>query len=927
MSIYPFRNPDLPIEERLCDLLSRLSLDEKIAMLSTHQHAVERLGIGEWYVGTEVARGYVSHEADQPSTVLPQPIGMSSMFDPDLMEKLGEIAATEARIYNETRFKNTKLMLWGPTVDLCRDPRWGRNEEGYGEDPYLTGKASAAYVRGMRGNDPKYIRAIATLKHFCANNNEEDRESCSANIDPRTKHEYYYEPFRRATVEGGAYSMMAAYNELSGVPAVINPDIQSVVKDKWGLGFVVTDGGDFSQNVLMHHYSKSHAETLALCIKAGTDVMTDMEDIVTAAAKEALERGFITAADIDRAVGNSLRGRFLLGEFDPPERSPYSHTDPSLLCCDEYRSLTRQAAMESVTLLKNDGILPLDRSKIKKIAVIGPLAGKCYRDWYTGMNEHWIAPLDGIKSTFPEAEIAFDDGYDRILIRDCNGEFLKVGEDGNICTSECGNSPETEFIKYDWDSGETNLVSAANGMFLQEKGGYFCADSDTTFRWFVHEIIRSEDFDGHKLYKTWDKKDIFTEGGRLLSGKKTRMTDNRLFSEEIISDGIERAVNIAAAADIAVVFLGNDPLVVARECYDRHTLSLPPHQAELLRRVHEANPNTVLYIISSYPYAIPEEDEKIPAIVYMAHGGPEGGTAVGATLSGENNPAGRTPQTWYRSVNELTDIMDYDIINGERTYMYYNGQPLYPFGHGLSYSEFSYSGLEIKADGVNVKLSLEVENISERAGDEVAQIYFRCKNPRVKRPNKQLCGFKRVFLQPHEKRGLTFEITADELKFYDVTRENFAVEAGIYEFMAGASSEDIRLVGEVYIDGEKIPPRNLRKEIPAINYDSEKNCRMAFSKEFNRHYMTAGEDFDHRLTYCDADLNGITAIELMLSAPAGTSVLRIFADEKEIGSAKIPATASYHFGSVTVPLIQRTDKICDLTLSIDNAAVLSFKGI
>ncbi len=790
---FKFLNPEISLEERLDDLISRLTIDEKIGLLSTHQNAIPRLGIKEWYIGTEVARGYISHEKNQPSTVLPQPIGMSSMFDPELMYKLGEIAATEARIYNQNGYENTKLMMWGPTVDLCRDPRWGRNEEGYGEDPFLTGQNTIAYTQGMRGEDEFYMRSVPTLKHFCANNNEKDRGSCSANIEPRTKHEYYYASFRPSVEEGGAYSMMAAYNELSGVPAVLNPDIQQVVKDKWGLGFVVTDGGDYSQNVTDHEYCRSHAESLALTIRAGSDVMTDDQSLVTKAAKDGLYDGILIEEDINRSIKNSLRGRFRLGEFDPDEANPYANIDKNLLNCDEYKALNQRAAMEGVTLLKNDGILPLNKDKIKKIAVLGPIGNRNFRDWYTGTSTYEFTALAGIKEHFENAEVTFDDGYDHVkLLSKSADKYVAVDKDGRLLANSNGKGDDAVFFKYDWGFNETNFVSKSNGMFVQDKGE-MVADSDTTFRWFVNEIIRPEEIDGYKTYKTLRHKDIaVTENGVLSHVDQHGITDEKLFTEELFSAGIERAVALAKKSDVAVVCVGNDPLIVARECYDRPDINLPPHQAELIRRVREANKNTIVVIISSYPYAINEEQKTVPAIVYTSHAGPELGRAIAKTLSGENNPAGRTPQTWYTSIRELPDLMDYDIIGSQSTYMYYKGKPLYPFGYGLSYSKFEYTSLKINSEKDCIKLTVKVKNISDVDGEEVVQVYFKANNPRVKRPNKQLCAFKREHFRAGEQKTLEFVIENRRLEFWDVTRDKFCVEFGEYTFMVGASSGDIR---------------------------------------------------------------------------------------------------------------------------------------
>ena len=423
---YRFRDSSLSFDERVKDLLSRLTIKEKAGLMSSHMAAVPRLDIGEWYVGAEVARGYVSRNPDEPTTVFPQPIGLSGTFDTELMEKAGLAAGKEARVLNK-RHPSGHLMLWGPTVDLCRNPLWGRNEEGYGEDPFLTGEMSAAYTKGLANRHGEYLQAIPTLKHFCANNTENERGTASSDVDMRTLNEYYYAAFERPITCGGAYSVMVAYNELSGVPAVINPDIQKVLKDRWGLGFVVTDGGDFSQNVTFHEYSESHAETIALAIKNGTDVMTDCEDVVEAAVFEALNSGLVSEKDIDKALYNSLLARFRLGEFD--EKHPFSDVCEMMIDNEEHKCLNRRAALEQMVLLRNSDILPIyDECSV---AVVG-MNGNCnLMDWYTGYSSYNTTIFDGIKERYRKAE--YDNACDHIVIKSkLTGKYLGVADDDTV---------------------------------------------------------------------------------------------------------------------------------------------------------------------------------------------------------------------------------------------------------------------------------------------------------------------------------------------------------------------------------------------------------------------------------------------------------------------------------------------------------------
>ncbi len=899
MKNLPFRDSSLPVGERLSDLLGRLTTDEKIHMLSSHMAAVPRLDIGEWYVGTEIARGYVGRSDDEISTVFPQPIGMASMFDPDLMYKLGEIAAEETRYYYNCK-KNGKLMVWGPTVDMERDPRWGRTEEAYGEDPFLTCEMTKAYTKGLAGEDEFYLKTVPTLKHFCADNNEKDRGSCSANVEPRTLHEYYYRAFKGSITEGGAHSIMAAYNELSGVPAVMNPDIRKLLKDEWGLDFVVTDGGDFSQNVLSHEIVKTHAEALALCLKNGADSMTDPDDMVAAAAYDALGRGLITEADIDKAVGNVLYGRFRLGEFD--EAHPYKNIGKSV-DTEEFRAVNRKAAMKQMCLLKNNGLLPLEKNK--KIFLTGPIADENYCDWYTGRASYRVSIKQGLEAEYGKENIVFDNGYDIVAIRSkANGKFLSLTEDGTIAAIADEITVNEQFEMHDWGFGSINFKSVANGLYVTEQGNYK-AESETPYAWFIHEWFKPTIYtDGSYSFRSWNdwRVDICVDSDGVLTTDKTvRITENKLFEIVVVSSGAERAEQLAKQADVAIVCAGNHPMQVARECYDRPDIVLPPHQDKLVKAVYSGNSNTVLAIAASYPYAVNWEKENLPAIIYTSHAGAELGTAFAATVSGANNPAARCPMTWYKSIYELPDIMDYDIITNNSTYLYYDGEPLFPFGHGLSYSEFEYSGFTAVQQGNSVKTTVMVKNISDTDGDEVVQIYFRHNNPRVKRPLRQLCGFKRVNVKAGETVKVEIEVPWNALEFYDVTREKLCVESGSYTFMAAASSLDVRCEEQLEISGETIPARDVHY-LKAKNYDDKDMVTLDFSFDKNDHYAIS-HDWGGNLVFDNVSFENYTSVTVIASAPCQTKAIEIYADDELIGKTDVkPSPCKDGFAEYVISL-------------------------
>lgn len=920
---YPFRNPDLPVEERVKDLVSRLTLDEKLGLLPTRQGAIERLGIKQWNVGTECARGFIGYDVFH-STCTPQPIGMASMFDPEIMYKLGEITGLEARVCNKK--SPGKLMLWGPTVDMCRNPLWGRNEEAYGEDPVLTGEMSTAYTLGIRGKDPFYYCAMPALKHFVANNNEEKRSSCSANLEPRLKHEYYYAAFRPAIESGGAYSIMTSYNEINGCPAICMPDLQRVVKDKWGLGFIVTDGGDFIDTVNSHKYTSSAAETAAVCLKAGNDVMNDSVDQTVFGTRFAIESGWLTEADVDRAVSCVLDGRFRLGEFDPDDRNPYSNIPESIVNNEEFRAVNLRAAQESITLLKNDGLLPLEKGK--KVAVIGPIGDRCYKDWYVGGSDYEYTVFDGMKKLLGEENVTFEDGYDRIALRSkANGKYITVDDSGSLFANSeeiCG---KAGFIKEDWGSGCNLLRSDATKKYLTESGE-IKATADSAYAWFVTSMCHPFSYDGYMGIENWNHKSEWQidEKGKLVALPHSRVKDCQLFTQEVISNGIERAVKAAKEADYAIVCVGNDPMVIAREGVDRDTLALPEYHSALIKAVREANPNTVVVVIASYPYSICEEKRDCPAIIYSSHAGPELGTSLASVIFGDYNPAGRCPQTWYKTERELPSIFDYDIESSKTTYLYYDGEPLFEFGYGLSYSTFEYSDMTAETVGDKIKLTVKVRNTSEIDGDEVVQAYYRMEKSFISRPLRKLIAFKRVHIKAGETAAVELSFDKSRLEFYNVRIEDFNVESGDYTFMIGASSLDIRLEKTLFVEGDEILPRSIENKTLAFNYDTMSQIRTSFSKLENEHYICAG-GYNPTAEYRAFDLTGVKSVTVETSLSSGNArpvTLRIDGKWGEVIATvpTAPTPGKDEFMAFTAELSKPIEGVHDVWVSFNEGVNL-----
>lgn len=738
---YPFLDPKLPLEDRVEDLISRFTVEEKVSLMCQHQAEIPRLGVKPYKHGTEGAHG-VAWLGE--ATVFPQNTGLASTWDPELMRQIGSVIGDEARIFFQKNPVINGLTIWAPTVDMERDPRWGRTEEAYGEDPHLTGELTSGLVKGLQGDHPFYYKAVATLKHFYANNNELNRGWASISVDPRNKREYYLKAFEPAFRKGGAASMMTAYNSINGVPCNLNAEVNEIVKGEWGMnGFVVSDAGDVLGTVNDHHYVDSYAKAVAETVKNGVDSITDDHEISQRALRDALEQGLLVEADLDRALKNTFRVRFRLGEFDPQELNPYAHIDEAKLCSDEHNALALKAARESIVLLKNSGLLPLDKQAARSVAVIGPLVDEAFTDWYSGTPKYRTSPLAGIKAKLAaKAEVVFCEGSDEVRIRSVKtGKYAVIGSGESRGLAAVGEAADSAvvFRLTDWGWGSNTLREPGpNGKFVTEtEEGTLAVLADEARGWFVKEAFGLEpDEEGKTRLTTWNGRlvGLQPDGGLAAAGRREAVAslggiadvvdesgtegsaEADRFELELVQDGIAAAAAAAKAAETAVVVVGNVPFINGKEEIDRKDITLPPKQHELIKAVCEANPNTVVVIVGSYPFAVNWEDEHVPAILYMSHAAQGLGSALSDVLFGDYNPAGRLPMTWYRSIDQLPDLMDYDIIKGKRTYQYFDGEPLYPFGHGLSYTTFEYSEIHVGSGAEFNGSGAELDGSGEGAG-------------------------------------------------------------------------------------------------------------------------------------------------------------------------------------------------------------------
>jgi beta-glucosidase len=923
---YPFQNPDLPLKERIQDIISRLTIEEKAGFIPSRNQAVERLGIAAWSIGAEGAHGFVDREGK--NTTFPQTIGLAAGWDRELLRKIGEISAIEARVYCKTHERNGGLAIWSPTIDMERDPRWGRTEEGYGEDPFLVSELSSSYIRGAQGDDPFYLRVSCGPKHFFANNNEKNRDNCSCSIPPRCLHEYYLVPFKTAVQKAKAVSLMTSYNEVNGIPMMLHPMLNDTVKNQWGLeGHIVTDGNDFLQTVNAHHYFDTHAETLAAALKNGSDNMTDEPSEVIPIIMEALKKNLLDEDELNKHLERILAIRFRLGLFDPPGFCPYDAIGEKDLMKDEYRSVSREAVRKSAVLLKNNGnFLPLRPGVVEgSIAVMGPLASELHLDWYTGHPSYMSTPLGGLRELY---------GKDKVVYTDCRDIVSFTTEDGKplvlvgsvFSVGKPGETP-ARFYMEDWGWGAYTFTDTKNGLMLEipyynpkpgenvDKPQLINAMAKSSLLWF-NKILFNAIPQGNGLFilRTYDNRRAAYpyEPGPVELRVDTFEGTGELFRMTIERDGLSDAVKAAVQAGQVIFVGGNDPMINGREGVDRPSLSLPPRQEEMIRRICAVNPKIVLVLLSGYPFTCKDIALKVPAILWMAHGIQETGAGLADIIGGVYSPAGRLPLTWYEDEKQLPPMMEYDIISSASTYQYFAGQVLFPFGHGLSYSNFEYSLLTIDKTEVGaeeaVNVSFKIKNTGSVEAEEVPQMYVAFSGSMFRRPLKTLKGFTRFSLKPGEEQIVHFTLPVEELAVWDSFQNRFRVETGHCMVMIGASSADIRLSGGFKVQGENVFPRTISSPVYAQQFDDYSNCFLhekrgsAIPAVFNNSdggwIRFAELDFADGCGFCSAIVQGTAGsrIEIRLDAPDGALA----------GTLVVPNTGDISF----YPLAERNSPRC-----------------
>jgi beta-glucosidase len=811
-------------------------------------------------------------------------------------------------------------------VNLLRDPRWGRNEEGYSEDPLLTGAISTAYGKGLQGPDPDHLKTAPTLKHYLAYNNETKRDVTSSNVPQRVLNEYERQAFKPALAADAATGVMASYNLINGRPATVDPDFAGLVRSWTDKPlFNVSDAWAPTNLTGSQAYFATQAEANAAVIKAGLDTFTvnDGNGAPTVTAiQQALAQGLLTEADIDEAVGHALSIRFRLGEFDP-DGGPYANISPDVIDSPAHRQLARETADKAMVLLKNaDQALPLPTSK--KVAVVGPLADTLYTDWYGGKLPYQVTALDGIRER--AAGVTSSEATDRIALKDVTtGKYVTATgtTDANpVSVTGATADAAAQFDTVDWGQGVSTLRNVANGKFLGYNWGPFLTRDDQPNGWYVQQQFKLERQDdgsyviryaGYETKESWFGANTYvTVGadGALTLGSATAAGAAH-FTREVVSSGIDQAVAAAKAADAAVVVVGSNPFINGREASDRTSTALGEGQQALVKAVLAANPRTTVVLQTSYPDTITWEQEHVPAILWTTHAGAETGHAIADVLFGDYNPAGRLTQTWYRSDDQLPpDLLNYDIISSDQTYLYSKQTPLYAFGHGLSYTQFRYSGLRTRTVGGTVTVSVDVTNTGKRAGDEVIQLYSHQRTSRDKMPVKQLRAFQRVSIAPGRTQTVTLRLKVADLAHWDVTRGRWVVESSTHDLLVGSSSADIRQRTTLRVQGETIPARDLTRTTRAESFDSYAGVRLVDESKARGTAVGATQAGDW-ISFKGSHLGtGFTARVAKASAGTGTIEVRVGSPTgRLLGTAQVPSTGDdYTYATTTARLARAAGK-------------------
>ncbi|UMB61785.1 glycoside hydrolase family 3 C-terminal domain-containing protein [Lutibacter sp. A80] len=830
--VLPYLDTSLTFDERVNDLVERMTLEEKVGQMMNDAPAIPRLNIPAYEYWNECLHGVARAGK---ATVFPQAIGLAATWDTDLIYKSALVISDEARAKHHEALRNNSfkryegLTYWTPNVNIFRDPRWGRGQETYGEDPYLTSRMGVNFVKGMQGDDPKYLKLVATPKHFAVHSGPEpERHFFDATTTERDLYDTYLPAFEATIVEGKAYSIMAAYNRYMGKPCCASHQLlDKILRKDWGFkGYVVSDCNAIRDIHDYHNYVDSKETAAAVAVKAGCDLNcgSRYKYLINAVAI-----GDITEDEIDVSLKRILKARFKLGMFDPEEMVPYASIPMSVVSSKKHRALALETAQKSIVLLKNEqNVLPLKKD-IKSIAVIGPNANnlEVLLGNYNGFPSQYFTPLEGIKNKVSEkTKIYYEAGSELIseeaVMSLIPAEFLSFKNKKGLQAKYYNNhqlsgSPiitrVEEGINSNWNS------SPVEGLNEEKFAVVYTGDI---------KVNTSGDYTlGMQSYKGYK---LLIDGELILDNTKDlkrRIVKNKIFLEQgkkykvsiqYFHEGYpaklkllwsspdktsyEKAIALANKSDVVVFVGGISPGVEGEQMPvnskgfdggDKTDIELPKVQKELLKALHATGTPVVLVLLNGSALAVNWENNNLSAIIEAWYPGELGGKAIADVLFGDYNPSGRLPVTFYKTVKDLSPFVNYSMKG--RTYRYFEGDVLYPFGYGLSYTSFNYKNIRVSKPKINtsefVEVSATISNTGSLKGDEVVQLYITDKESSVVRPLKSLRGIKRISLNPGESTQVEFTVNTEDLSFYDVTKQEKVVEPGIFEIGIGASSKEM----------------------------------------------------------------------------------------------------------------------------------------
>ena len=844
-----YKEPSWPVEKRVPDLVSRMTLEEKVSQMVFDAPAIERLDIPKYNWWNECLHGVARAGV---ATVFPQAIGLAATWNPDLMHQIATTISDEARAKHHEAARRgireiyTGLTFWSPNVNIFRDPRWGRGQETYGEDPYLTASMGVSFVKGLQGDNPHHLKLVATPKHYAVHSGpESDRHHFDARVDERDMRETYLPAFEACVKEGKAASVMGAYNRTNGEPCCASPTLlEEILRQEWGFsGYVVSDCGAIHDIYAHHKVVDTPEEAAALAVQSGCELNCGE---VYPALLSAVEQGLISEDIINRAVKRLFTARFRLGMFDPPEQVLYTQIPYEIVGSPEHRELALRAARESIVLLKNEGnLLPL-RKDLESIAVIGPNADnlQALLGNYSGTPVKAVTPLGGIrKKISPSTKLYYAQGCEIAdgvppleVIPSAHLRPADADTDEKGLTAAYYDNPKFEgepalsrvdrVIDFIWKD-TTPLTGQWGDSFAVRWTGFLVPPAGGTYKLGVNgfsayglyldgELIVDYQDIHHPVLKTGE---VELEAGRFHSLQLDYVSRGLDPQVQLLWSlpGIDyqaKALEAAEKADVVVAVVGLSPALEGEEMPvdvegfaggDRTDIKLPQPQEELLERIHALGKPVVLVLLNGSALAVNWAAEHVPAIVETWYPGQAGGDALADVLFGDYNPGGRLPVTFYQSVDDLPPFDDYDMEG--RTYRYFRGEPLFPFGFGLSYTTFELDNLHIDQSeaeaGGEVAISVDVTNTGDRTGDEVVQLYVRHPDATVPRPIKDLKGFKRITLQPGERKTVSFTLHTHQLGYYDETMR-YAVHPGKVGVMVGNSSDHLPLTEAFEINGQAV---------------------------------------------------------------------------------------------------------------------------